>query len=144
MVVVPKPTKRYLKKLALEYLHCPDCESKAITYYGKSKIGTQKYLCKNCNFQFVLQFDSIFPRSTRSKTFDDEFLSNIKPTGFQKGCGRKEYWMGARFKVMNYLESNALRIRFNKMIKTTTVHGESDYRLLLRFIVDEAYVMVTE
>jgi predicted RNA-binding Zn-ribbon protein involved in translation (DUF1610 family) len=144
IVVVPKPTKRYLKKLTLDYVHCPECESQEIIYSGISKSETQRYKCKKCHYQFVLQFDAVFPPSTRNIIFENEFLSNIKPTGFQTGCGRKEYWMGAKFKVLHCLESRAIRIRFNKMIKTTTIHGESDYRLLLRFIVDEAYVMVTE
>ena len=142
--VVPKPTRRYLKKLTLDYVHCSDCESKDIIYYGTSSSETQRYRCKECGCQFVLQFDAIFPRSRRNKIFDDEFLSNIKPTGFQEGCGRKEYWMGARFKVLHCMESRAIRIRFNKMIKTIAIQGESDYRLLLQFIINEAYVMVTE
>ncbi len=144
MEVIPKPTKRHLRKLALDYIHCPECESQEIIYSGTSKSETQRYKCKKCHYQFVLQFDAVFPPSTRNIIFENEFLSNIKPTGFQEGCGRKEYWMGARFKVLHCLESRAIRIRFNKMLKTITVYGESDYRLLLRFIVDEAYVMVTE
>ena len=142
--VVPKPTKRYLKKLALSYVYCPDCESKDIIYYGTSSSETQKHRCKECGHQFVLNLDAVFPRSTRSKTFDNEFLSNIKPVGLEKGCGRKEYWLGARNEILSYLESRAIRIRFNKMLKTITIQGESHYAYLLRFIVHEAYVMVTD
>ena len=142
--VVPKPSRRYLKSLALSYVHCPDCESQDIIYHGYSSKGTQKHLCKSCGHQFVLGFDAVFPRSQRHRIFDEEFMSNLKPTGFQEGCGRQSYWVGARFLVLNQLESQAIKVRFNKIMKTITIQGEREYRLLLEFIVDEAYVHVTD
>ncbi len=142
--IIPNPTKRYLKKLTLGYLYCPDCASNSVTYYGSSSIGTQKYRCKECSHQFVSQFDAIFPFRDRHKIFDEEFSSNLKATGFRKGSGKKRYWHGARLQVLSILESQAIRVRCNKMLKTITIQGEWDYRILLEFIVNEAYVMVTE
>ena len=138
--LVSNPTRRYLKKLELSYVYCPDCESQDIIYHGYSDKGTQKYRCKHCGYQFVLGFDAIFPRSKRHLIFDDEFMSNLKPTGFQKGCGRKQYWIGARFLLLNQMESQAIKVRFKKLIKNLPIQSERDYRLVLEFIMDEAYL----
>jgi len=143
MEVVPTPSRRYVKKHALNFVHCPDCESKDITYYGKSGAGTQKYHCKSCQYQFVAQYDAVFPRSGRRELFEAEFLSNIKSTGFTKGCGKRLYWHGARVEVLQELESDGIRIRFNKILKTMPLYGEQDYKLLLEFILHEAYVRAT-
>ena len=142
--LVPKPTRRYLKQLALSYLYCPDCESRHITYYGKSSVGTQKYRCKECNYQFVLQYDALFPRSHRREVFEREFLSNLQRQGFREGVGRQEYWEGALQMTLNMLESQTMRVRMNRMIKNNPVQGERDYRLLLEYAVHEAYVRVME
>ena len=138
--IVPKPTKRYMKKLELEYLFCPDCESQDITFYGKTSVGAQKHRCKECGYQFVTQFDAIFPQSKRRSIFEEEFLGNIKPTGFDKvGTGKKKYWSGSRLEVLQMLESQVIKVRFNKMIKTMPIRGDRDYRVLLEFIMGEAY-----
>ena len=138
--LVPNPTRRYLKKLELDYVHCPDCESKDIIYHGYSNQGTQKYRCKGCGYQFVLNFDAIFPRSKRHLIFDNEFMANLKPTGFQKGCGRRQYWEGVRFQLLNQMESQAVKVRFKKLIRNLPIRSERDYRLILEFIMNEAYV----
>jgi len=70
-------------------------------------------------------------------------MENLKATGFRKGSGRKEYWEGALLETLSLLESDRMRIRMNKMIKSTPVQSERDYRLLLEFAVHEAYVLVT-
>ena len=138
--IVPKPTKRYLKKLELEYIYCVDCESQRIYRNGPSSIGTQRFRCKECGCQFVSQYDSVFPQSKRRSIFEEEFLCNIKPTGFDKvGTGRKKYWSGSKLEVLQMLESQAIRVRFNKLLKTTTIRGDRDYRVLLEFIMNEAY-----
>ena len=140
--LVPKPTRRYLKKLSLNYLSCPDCESQEITFYGKSSSGTQKYRCKACEYQFVAQFDAYFPRSKRHELFEREYLENLAATGFRTGAGRKEYWEGALQMTLSLLESDTMRIRVNKMIKSVPIQSEHDHRLLLEFAVHEAYVLV--
>ncbi len=137
-----KPTRRHLKSCGLKYINCPDCESKDVTYYGYSASGVQKYFCKNCNYQFVGQFDALFPRSRRRDIFEREFLSNIKPAGFEKGSGKQQYWSGARLETLQMLESSTIRIRFKKMLKQHPLFGESDYKLMLEFILHEAYVRV--
>ena len=138
--LVPRPTKRYFKKQALKYLYCPDCESKNIIYHGKSSKGTQKHKCKSCGYQFVAQFDSYFPRSTRRFIFEEEYLANLQRQGFKEGVGRQEYWEGAIMATLNMVESQQMLVRINKMLKSTTVQSENDYRLLVQFIVHEAYV----
>lgn len=141
--IVPKPTKRYLKKLELEYLYCPDCESQDITFYGKTSVGAQKYCCKECGYQFVAQFDAIFPQRKRRDIFEEEFLANLKPTGFDKaGTGKKTYWSGARLETLQMMESQVIKVRFNKQIKTIPIRGDLDYRVLLKFIMGEAYSLV--
>ncbi len=137
--LIPKPTRRYLKKLTLKHLCCPDCESKEITYYGKSSIGTQKYLCKVCRHQFVAQFDALFPRTRRRDLFEAEFLSNIAATGPEKGCGRREFWEGARIETLQMLESQEIRVQMNKIIKSMPIQSDKEYRLLVEFAVHEAY-----
>jgi len=140
--LVPKPTKRYLRKLSLEYMHCPDCESKDITFYGKSSIGTQKYKCKECNYQFVAQFDALFPRSTRRELFEKDYLDNLAATGFNKGTGRKEFWEGARIETLQQIESQQIRTRINRLLKTMTVQSDREYQLLCEFVLHEAYLLV--
>jgi len=142
--IVPKPTKRYLKKLELEYLFCPDCESQNITFYGKTSVGAQKHRCKVCGYQFVTQFDAIFPRSKRRDIFEKEFLSHLKPTGFDKvGTGKKIYWSGARLETLQMLESQALKVRFGKLLKIMPICGEKEYKVILEFTVSEAYRLTT-
>ena len=141
MGLVPHPTRRYLRRRSLEYLHCPDCESSDITFYGKSSSGTQKYRCKACAYQFIAQFDAYFPRSRRRQLFEQEYLGNLKATGFEKGSGRKKYWKGAFLLTMSLLESDRLRIRVNKMIRSTDIQCDRDYQHLLDFTVHEAYLM---
>jgi hypothetical protein len=140
--LVPKPTRRYLRKLSLEYLCCPDCESKEITFYGKSSSGIQKYRCKSCNYQFVAQFDALFPRSRRRELFEREYMENLAATGFKKGTGRKEFWEGARVETMQKIESQQIRVRVNRLLKTMTIQSEKEYQLLCEFILHEAYVSV--
>jgi len=140
--LVPKPTKRFLKKLALGYMCCPDCESKNITYYGKSSIGTQKHLCKSCDYQFVSQFDAFFPRSTRRWLFEREFMDNLATTGFNKGSGRQAFWEGARLETLEMIESQYIKVKINKILKIMTIQGDREYKGLLEFIIHEAYVRV--
>jgi len=142
--LVPKPTKRYLKKQSLRYLYCPDCESKDITFYGKSSVGSQKHRCKSCNHQFVAKFDAIFPKSKRRTLFEQEFLSHLKPSGLlQKGCGQKKYWEGALIETLSMIESDTIRIWANRMIKSSPVTSDREYRVLFEFVLFEAYVRVT-
>ena len=141
--VVLKPTKRYMKKLELEYIYCVDCESQRIYRNGSSSVGTQRFRCKECGCQFVSQYDSVFPQSKRRSIFDEKFLGNVKPTGFDKvGTGRKKYWSGSRLEVLQMLESQVIKVRFNKMIKTMPIRGDRDYKVLLEFIMGEAYNQV--
>ena len=138
--LVPKPTRRYLKKLTLKYMCCPDCESKNITFYGKSSIGTQKYHCKSCNYQFVAQFEAFFPRRGRREMFEQEFMENLAATGFDTGRGKKKYWKGARLETLQMIESQQIRITANKMIKNLEIISDSNYRALLEYILHEAYI----
>lgn len=140
--LIPRPTRRYMKRLALSYLYCPDCESKNITYYGKSSVGTQKHQCKDCHYQFVLQYDALFPRSRRREMFEREFMNNLQRHAFKEGTGRKEYWENALPLTLMMLESQTMRVRMNRIIKQSPVRGELDYRLLLKFAVREAYMLV--
>ena len=142
--IVPKPTKRYMKKLELEYLFCPDCGLQDITFYGKTSIGTQKHRCKECGYQFVTQFDAIFPQSKRRDIFEEEFLSHLKPTGFDKiGSGKKIYWAGARLETLQMLESHALKVHFGKLLKIMPICSEKEYKIILEFTVSEAYRLAT-
>ena len=138
----PRPTRRYLKKLALKYMCCPDCESKYITYYGNSSMGTQKHLCKECGYQFVAQFDAYFPRSKRRFLFEQEYLHNLQRQGFKEGTGRKEFWEGALQMTLTMIESQIIKVRINRMLKTMQINCEREYQLLVEFIVHDAYVRV--
>ena len=140
---VPRPTRRYLKKLALSYLCCPDCESRNITYFGKSDSGTQKHRCKECGYQFVAQFDAYFPRSRRRDIFEREFMDNLSATGFSGGTGKRKYWKGARLETLQMTESQAIRVKFNRLLKEMPIQGERDYQLLVELVVHEAYGRVT-
>jgi hypothetical protein len=137
--LVPRPTRRYLRKLSLEYLCCPDCESKEITFYGKSSIGTQKYRCKSCNYQFVAQFDAIFPRSRRRELFEKEYMENLAATGFDKGTGKKKYWKGARLETLQMIESQPISIKINRLLKEMMICGDKEYRVVVELVVHEAY-----
>ena len=118
---------------------CPDCESKNITYFGKSDVGTQKHRCKECGYQFVAQFDAYFPRSRRRDIFEKEFMGNLSATGFSKGTGKRKYWKGARLETLQMTESQAIRVKFNRLLKEMPIQGERDYQLLVELIVHEAY-----
>lgn len=140
MKIVPNPTKRYLKKLELDYLYCVDCESQEIHRNGKTDIGTQKFRCKVCGCQFVTKFDAVFPQSQRRQIFEREFLANIKPSGFDKeGTGRKLYWQGARLETLQMIESQAIKVRINQMLKEMPIRSDKEYHLLLEFTLSEAY-----
>ena len=71
--IIPQPTKRFLKKMELTYQYCPDCESQDITFSGKASNEKQRFKCKSCDYQFISQFDAIFPRSKRRDIFEREF-----------------------------------------------------------------------
>lgn len=89
----------------------------------------------------MAQFDAYFPRSNRRVLFEQEFLENIKATGFDAGKGKKKYWRGALWETLAILESQKLRVRMNKMIKNITIQERKSYHLLLEFAVHEAYVL---
>jgi len=138
--IITRPTKRYMRKLELKYLYCPDCESQEIYRNGKTNIGTQRFMCKECNYQFVAQYDAVFPQSMRRTIFDEEFCNNLKPTGFDKvGTGRKKYWHGERLGTLQMLESQAIKIWADKKIKADPIRGDKGYKVLLEFLVHEAY-----
>ena len=139
--LVPNPSRRYLKKLTLKYMSCPDCESKNITFYGKSSIGTQKYHCKSCNYQFVAQFEAFFPRSSRRELFQKEYFNNLEATGFDKGTGKRKYWKGARLETLQMTESQAIRVKLNRVLKSMTIQGEREYKVMVEYVVHEAYGM---
>ena len=140
--LVPKPTRRYLRKLSLEYMCCPDCESKDITFYGKSSIGTQKHKCNECGYQFVAQFDALFPKSSRRELFEQEYVNNLEATGFDKGTGKKKYWKGARVETLQMIESQIIKVRINKLLKEMMIEGDREYKSLIEFVVHEAYVYI--
>ena len=143
--MLTKPTRRYLKSLELDFIHCPDCEAQSIIFNGYDHKGTQRFKCKGCNYQFVAQYDAIFPRSKRREIFEEEFLANIKPTGFDKtGTGRKCYWRGALLGTLQMLESQSIKVRANRMIKMHPVRSQKDYRAVLEFLVHEAYLFAAE
>jgi len=138
--IVTRPTKRFMKKLELEYLYCPDCESQEHYRNGKTKVGTQRSMCKKCNRQFVAQYDAVFPESTRRAIFDEEFCNNLKPTGLsEKGSGKKKYWKWARLETLQMLESQTIKIRANKIIKASPIRSDREYKVLVEFLVHEAY-----
>ena len=138
------PTKRYLKKLELDFISCPDCESQEIIFHGSSSKGTQRFKCKDCNYQFVAQYDSIFPRSKRRSIFEIELLENIKPAAFgEVGAGKQCYHQGTILKTLLMLESRSIRLWANKMIKTSPIRCEQDYRVMLEFLVHQAYSYAT-
>ena len=138
------PTKRYLKKLELNFISCPDCESGKVIFNGSSAKGTQRFKCKACNYQFVAQYDAIFPRSKRRAIFEKELLENIKPTTFgEVGTGRQCYHLGAILKTLQMLESRMIRLWVNKMIKASPIKSEQDYRVMLEFLVHQAYSNAT-
>ena len=133
-----------MRKLELQYLHCVDCESQDIYRNGKSKMGVQRFMCKECSCQFVAQFDAIFPQSKRRDLFEQEFLSNLKPTGFDKvGSGQKKYWIGAKLQTLQMLESQTMRVQANKYIKNNPIRGDKCYQILMEFLLHEAYNRVT-
>lgn len=141
--LVSRPTRRYMRKLALDYIFCPDCESQDIIYHGHSANGEQKHLCKECGYQFVLQFGAVFPRSRRREMFEKEFMSNLQRQGNYEGCGRKMYWRDAIMDTLQMLESNQIKIRTNKMLKGMNgIYGEKDIQLLIEFVVHEAYLLI--
>ena len=140
----PRPTRRFLKKMEMNYIHCPECESQSIIRNGKSDTGTQKYLCKVCHFQFVMQYGAIFPASKRRWIFEDEFTTNLKPTGFKRGCGRKTYWEGARLGTLQMLESHKMKVWIDRLLKNFPIQGEREYRGLIEILLNEAYRRAAE
>lgn len=128
--IVPNPTKRYLKKLEISYVHCIDCEkSSTISRNGRSKMGVQKYICK-CGQQFSMQFSAIFPKSKRRDIFNSEFKKH------------SDYWDGARFETIQMAESQVMQVIVNKMIKNTydgVIDSQKSYEILLRYLIHNAY-----
>ncbi len=41
------------------------------------------------------------------------------------------------------MESQMIKVRYNKLLKTMHIRGDRDYRGLLEFIMGEAYIQVT-
>ena len=74
--------------------------------------------------------------------FEREFMNNLQRHAFKEGTGRKEYWENALPLTLMMLESQTMRVRMNRIIKQSPVRGELDYRLLLKFAVREAYMLV--
>jgi len=131
--IVPNPTKRYLRKLEMNYIYCIDCEkSGTISRNGKSKMGVQKYICK-CGQQFSMQFSAIFPKSNRREIFNNEFKKH------------SDYWDGDRLETLQMAESQVMQILINKMLKNTyngVIDCQQSYDILLRYLIHNAYHMV--
>ena len=131
--IVPNPTKRYLRKLEMSYIHCIDCEKAGtISRNGKSKIGVQKYVCK-CGQQFSMQFSVIFPKNKRINIFNNEFKKH------------PDYWDGARLETLQMAESQVMQIIVNKMLKNTydnVIDCQKSYDILLKYLIHNAYHMV--
>ena len=126
-------TNTYLRKQALSFQHCPDCERNDIEYYGYTPKGTQKYHCHDCGRQFVSQRNSIYPSRTCRETFMKEFLERQSTY---------DYWKNAMLETLLYLESHQGKLLIKKTLHQTfddVISCQRDFEVLTLLVVRESY-----
>ncbi len=126
-------TKTYLRKQALSFQYCPDCEENDIEYYGHTPKGTQKYHCHDCGRQFVSQRDSIYPSRTRREIFMKEFLDRQSTY---------DYWENAMLETLLYVESHQGKLLINKTLRNIfdgEISCQRDFEVLTLMVVRESY-----
>ena len=74
-------------------MKCPSCDSNNIKKNGSIHSGKQKYLCKDCKRQFVLDPQKkIIPQSTWDLV-DKLLLEKIPLAGISRVTGISEPWL---------------------------------------------------
>ncbi len=74
-------------------MKCPDCASDNIIKNGSIANGKQKYLCKECGRQFVLNPQKQ-PISNETKELIDRLLLEKLPlAGISRACKVSETWL---------------------------------------------------
>ncbi len=75
-------------------MHCPDCYSTEIVKNGfQSKNNKQKYLCKKCHRQFVLEPEKHKITETQKEMVDKLLLERISLAGICRVVGVSERWL---------------------------------------------------
>lgn len=74
-------------------MECPDCKSNNIVKNGSIANGKQKYLCKNCGRQFVLNPQKQPISDEKKELIDKLLLEKIPLAGIARVCGVSECWL---------------------------------------------------
>ena len=74
-------------------MNCPDCDSIEIVKNGFIHNGKQKYLCKNCDRQFVENPQNRIILQSQWKVVDKLLLEKIPIAGISRVTGISEPWL---------------------------------------------------
>ena len=74
-------------------MNCPDCDSIEIVKNGFIHNGKQKYLCKNCDRQFVENPQNKIISQSQWEVVDKLLLEKIPIAGISRVTGISEPWL---------------------------------------------------
>ena len=96
-------------------MKCPDCEFDNIVKNGSIANGKQKYLCKSCNRQFVLNPQKQAISDEKKELIDKLLLEKIPLAGIARSCGVSECWL-QKYVNQKY-ESVEKKVKVKKNLK---------------------------
>jgi len=73
-------------------MNCPKCNSENIIKNGSIHNGKQKYACKDCNRQFVLEPTNCISEE-KKELIDKLLLEKIPLAGIARVVDVSEYWL---------------------------------------------------
>ncbi len=128
-----KKYKEEIKKNAIKFQYCPNCESNDIIFNGLvKKTEKQKYKCKSCNYCFVSSVDSIFRKSSRRDIYAQEFESS-----------KQNFWSGDLHLTLYYLETkeghNAVNYKLHYNFEGM-IRDQKDFETFLYLVMKDAYL----
>ena len=74
-------------------MHCPYCNSIDLVKNGSNSVGTPKFLCKNCNRQFVENPKKQRISDETKALIDKLLLERISLAGIARVTGVSERWL---------------------------------------------------
>ena len=110
-------------------MNCPTCNSEKIIKNGSIHNGKQKYACKDCNRQFILEPTNCI--SEEKKTLIDKLLlEKIPLAGIARVVEVSEYWL------QNYVND-----KYDSVPKVINVTSKKKGKLTIQ--CDEMWSFVT-
>ena len=73
-------------------MHCPTCNSENVKKNGSIHNKKQKYACKDCKWQFVLNPENCISQEKKD-IIDKLLLEKIPLAGIARVTGVSEYWL---------------------------------------------------